>query len=133
MADLKGKVSLDNIIVQAMKIPGVKVNRAEFLRAQFASQGILVTQIVEEGPVACDYSEIELDEMASALILRRTSESSAMSFAVGLPGGLALAGEGRGLVDEAVGGHLVREDVRRGVDRRTLGEGLHRLVLPLVR
>ena len=91
MADLKGKVSLDNIIVQAMKIPGVKVNRAEFLRAQFASQGILVTQIVEEGPVACDYSEIELDEMASALILRRTSESSAMSFAAGLPGGLALA------------------------------------------
>ena len=91
MADLKGKVTLDNIIAQAMKITGVKVNRAEFLRAQFASQGILVTQIVGEGPVACDYSEIELDEVASALILRRTSESSAMSFAAGLPGGLALA------------------------------------------
>ncbi|MBO4628017.1 MAG: SHOCT domain-containing protein [Lachnospiraceae bacterium] len=88
MAD---KITLEFLIEQAMKIPGVKVDRAEYLSATFADQGILVPQIVEEGPVASDYSEIELDNLAEKLILRRTSESSAMSFAAGIPGGLAIA------------------------------------------
>ena len=86
MAD---KITLEYLIEQAMKIPGVKVDRAEYLSTTFADQGILVPQIVEEGPVASDYSEIELDNLAEKLILRRTSESSAMSFAAGIPGGHA--------------------------------------------
>ena len=84
-------LSIENLVTQALKIPGVKVNRTEYLKNAFASQGILVRQIVEEGPVASDYSEIELDDMAEKLILKRTSESSALSFAAGLPGGLAMA------------------------------------------
>lgn len=91
MAESKNKVTLEFLIDQALKIPGVKVDRAEYLKATFANQGILVHQIVEEGPVASDYSEIELDDIAEKLILRRTSESSAMSFAAGIPGGLAVA------------------------------------------
>ena len=88
---ISGKISLEYLIEQALKIPKVKVDRAEFLSSAFAKEGILVRQIVEEGPVACDYSDIELDDMAEKLILRRTSESSAMSFAAGIPGGLAIA------------------------------------------
>ena len=75
MAESKNKVTLEFLIDQALKIPGVKVDRAEYLKATFANQGILVHQIVEEGPVASDYSEIELDDIAEKLILRRTSES----------------------------------------------------------
>ncbi|MBR5712351.1 MAG: SHOCT domain-containing protein [Lachnospiraceae bacterium] len=84
-------MTLENIIEQALKIPGVKVNREEFLTSTFTGQGILLRQIIAEGPVACDFSEIELDVIAERLILRRTSESSAMSFAAGIPGGLAMA------------------------------------------
>lgn len=91
MADLKNKITLENLMEQALKIPKVKVDRDAFLGEAFAKEGILVRQIVEEGPVACDYSDIELDAMAEKLILRRTSESSAMSFAAGIPGGLAVA------------------------------------------
>ncbi len=91
MAVTKESLSLDNLITQALKIPGVRVNRAEFLSTAFANEGILVRQIVEEGPVACDYSDVELDTMADKLIFKRTSESSAMSFAAGIPGGLAIA------------------------------------------
>ncbi|MBO4651981.1 MAG: SHOCT domain-containing protein [Lachnospiraceae bacterium] len=88
---ISGKISLEYLIEQALRIPKVKVDREEFLKGAFAKEGILVRQIVEEGPVACDYSDIELDDMAEKLILRRTSESSAMSFAAGIPGGLAIA------------------------------------------
>ncbi|MBR6020234.1 MAG: SHOCT domain-containing protein [Lachnospiraceae bacterium] len=90
MAEAK-KITLEYLIEQALKIPKVKVDREEFLKTTFAKEGILVRQIVEEGPVACDYSDIELDDLAEKLILRRTSESSAMSFAAGIPGGLAIA------------------------------------------
>ena len=92
MAEAK-KITLEYLIEQALKIPKVKVDREEFLKTTFAKEGILVRQIVEEGPVACDYSDIELDDLAEKLILRRTSESSAMSFAAGIPGGLAMAQE----------------------------------------
>ena len=91
MANLKDRITLENLMEQALKIPKVKVDRAAFLQEAFAKEGILVRQIVEEGPVACDYSDIELDAMAEKLILRRTSTSSAMSFAAGIPGGLAVA------------------------------------------
>ena len=91
MAAMKNKITLESLIEQALRIPKVKVNREEFLKAAFAKEGILVHQIVEEGPIACDYSDIELDDIAEKLILRRTSESSAMSFAAGIPGGLAIA------------------------------------------
>ena len=90
MAEAK-KITLEYLIEQALKIPKVKVDREEFLKTTFAKEGILVRQIVEEGPVACDYSDIELDDLAEKLILRRTSESSVMSFAAGIPGGLAIA------------------------------------------
>ena len=91
MAELKDRITLENLMEQALKIPKVKVDRSAFLSEAFAKEGILVRQIVEEGPVACDYSDIELDAMAEKLILRRTSESSALSFAAGIPGGLAVA------------------------------------------
>lgn len=91
MAEGKKKITLEYLIEQALKIPKVKVNREEFLKTSFAKEGILIHQIVNEGPVASDYSDIELDDMAEKLILRRTSESSAMSFAAGIPGGLAIA------------------------------------------
>ena len=84
-------ISLAYLIEQALKIPKVKVNREAFLRDCFANQGILIHQILAEGPVASDFSDIELEDIASKLILRRTSESSAMSFAAGIPGGLAVA------------------------------------------
>ena len=84
-------ISLAYLIEQALKIPKVKVNREAFLRDCFANQGILIHQILAEGPVASDFSDIELEDIASKLILRRTSESSAMSFAAGIPGGLAIA------------------------------------------
>ena len=40
MAESKNKVTLEFLIDQALKIPGVKVDRAEYLKATFANQGI---------------------------------------------------------------------------------------------
>ncbi len=83
--------TLENIITTAVKIPGVKVNRDEFLAKMFANKNINIDNILAHGPVAAGCSQELLGRIADKLILNRTSASSAASFAMGIPGGLALA------------------------------------------
>ena len=83
--------SLETVITSAVQVPGVKVNRREFLRATFSKQADLVDSIIERGPVEAGIDRKALEKMAKDLILRRTVESSADSFALGLPGGFAMA------------------------------------------
>lgn len=86
------EASLELVVTNALKIPGVKVNRNEFLAKQFdGMKDVDIHQVLELGPVQAGMSEEELQKMASKLIVKRTSESSAVSFATGIPGGLAMA------------------------------------------
>ena len=83
--------SLEKVVISAVQIPGVKVNRTAFLQDIFKDMPELVPGIVEKGPVAAEIEESELDKRAQKLIFVRTSESSLASFAAGIPGGLAMA------------------------------------------
>jgi len=84
-------VSFESVVTNAIKIPGVKVDRVDFLRKVFEKEDVDVERILEEGPVIAGCSEKMLARMANKLILTRTSESTAISFAAGIPGGLAMA------------------------------------------
>ena len=35
-----GQIDIDDVIIKCMKIPGIKVNREEFLRKEFANKSI---------------------------------------------------------------------------------------------
>ncbi len=83
--------SLEKILAEAIKIPGVKVNRKQFLAEQFAKEQCDLQAVMDQGPVAAGCSREMLKKKASALVLNRTSRSSAVSFAAGLPGGLVMA------------------------------------------
>lgn len=84
-------VSFEGIVTNAIKIPGVKVNRTEFLTKTFEREDVDIHKIIDEGPVVAGCSEEMLARIANKLILTRTSESTAVSFAAGIPGGLAMA------------------------------------------
>ena len=45
-------VALETIITNAVKIPGVKVNRSKFLAEAFAGDGIDLQTIIDMGPVS---------------------------------------------------------------------------------
>lgn len=92
MQSKENKLDLSAIISTALKIPGVKVNRKEFLQDQFkdASPDLLAF-IVEDGPVAAGCSRMELHKKANRIIKSRTAVSSGASFLAGIPGGLAMA------------------------------------------
>lgn len=83
--------ALENVITTAVQIPGVKVDRKEFLAKIFASEDVIIQDILEFGPIKANVSQELLSELAQKHIIKRTSQSSIASFITGMPGGLAIA------------------------------------------
>ena len=82
--------SLEKIIETALIIPGVKVDRDIFLKSKFSDYpGIDMNSLLENGPVTYGIPRENLSAIADKLIRKRVTESSAASFAAGLPGGVA--------------------------------------------
>ena len=84
------ELALETIVNYAIQIPGVKVDRQKFLAERFAKEPVDIPAVIEVGPVQAGCSRELLTRMANKLILARTSTSSAASFAMGLPGGIAM-------------------------------------------
>ena len=85
------ELSLEKIITGAVQVPGVRVNRQAFLAEMFAKSNLDLAELIEQGPVQMGLTQEELSKMAKKLILQRTSSSSLISFATGIPGGFAMA------------------------------------------
>lgn len=84
--------TLEKVIAGAVQLPGVKVNRKSFLCEAFKNApNSKLNRIIEVGPVAAGCSRSELRKIAKSIIDKRTLTSTGMSFAAGLPGGLAMA------------------------------------------
>ncbi len=84
----------ENILVNALKIPGVKVDRNTFLY-ETLSKSIrnldTVKIAISKNPIEAGISVSQIDKIAKSLINKRTTHTSAASFAAGIPGGLAMA------------------------------------------
>lgn len=79
-----------DVIATALKAPGVRVDREKFLREAFQlTDSYTMRQILEKGPVAANYDRQALKKQAERLIQSGTLTASGVSFATGLPGGLA--------------------------------------------
>ena len=85
------EIALENIITSAVQIPGVKVSRDKFLAETFATEDVIIQDVLDFGPVEAKVSKEKLAAISNKLILNRTSQSSVASFAAGIPGGLAMA------------------------------------------
>lgn len=85
-------MTLVNVISNAIKIPGVKVNRDAFLAETFSHKsGETKNKILLEGPVAAGCSRSELKKLAKNVVDKLTLTSTGASFVAGLPGGFAMA------------------------------------------
>ena len=88
----KPSFSLENVIITALQVPGVKVDRESFLRDQFKKENkSLLDSILSDGPIKAGYPQKALYKKATAVVNRNTVVSSGASFAAGLPGGFAMA------------------------------------------
>lgn len=95
MSEIKeSSEKLELILVNALKIPGVKVDRKDFLATVFVDKlqdDEQLTKLLVEGPIQAGFTQTELSKVAMGLINKRTTQSASASFAAGLPGGLAMA------------------------------------------
>ncbi|MBZ1541606.1 EcsC family protein [Leuconostoc mesenteroides] len=89
MAINKESVAL-NLINESLKLPFIKVNRSDFLTKTFSNKIDDMPKLLKEGPQAF-FSKEELDRIASNVINSNVLKSSSISFASGLPGGVAIA------------------------------------------
>lgn len=84
--------AFETILENALKIPGVMVSRNAFLSEAFQSLPLeKLNEVLMKGPILAGRTQLELDKLASSIIMKRTLQSCGVSFAAGLPGGLAMA------------------------------------------
>lgn len=84
--------NVEVVISKALQIPGIKVNRDEFLSKEFDNESTdTLKQILDIGPVDTGISKSIIRGKANKIIANRTVFSSGASFISGLPGGLAMA------------------------------------------
>lgn len=82
-----------SLIKTTSNLPLVKVNREEYLAAEFAPlYPNLVEEILEKGPYEAGVPLEVIEKKAKAAINYETGKATAVSFAAGLPGGFAMIG-----------------------------------------
>ena len=82
-----------DIIYHATKAPGVKVQRTKFLRKELKNRFSveIVNLAIEKNPAYAGITREVIDEISKNVINYETNKVSTISFAAGIPGGLAYA------------------------------------------
>lgn len=88
-----GSEMFEVLMTNAVKLPGVKVDRKEFLAQSFSKHvpASQLADIVEKGPIEANVPLTLIKKIAKRNIANQTMKSSSASFAAGLPGGIGLA------------------------------------------
>lgn len=88
-----GQVSIDDIIVLAIKAPGIHISRSAFLQREFFKnhpQNVIDLAIAST-PALAGIPSDEIDKIADDVINRERLSVSGISAALGTPGGWAIA------------------------------------------
>lgn len=90
----ESSTKFENILGTALKVPGVRVDREQFLLQTLGSKiknKNIVNLAIKTDPVTAGIPIDKLDRIANSLIRKRTTNTSMVSFAAGMPGGLTMA------------------------------------------
>lgn len=87
-----GRVDTEDIIVLGLRIPGVHIDREEFLRKQFMENyaNDVIQDAVKFNPAHAGITVEEIDNIADQVIQYERNCVSGISLALGAPGGVAM-------------------------------------------
>lgn len=87
-----GNVDIQDVIIIAMRIPGVRVNREAFLRRELLRHcpQEQIEEAIKTNPINANISLSEIDKLANQVIAFETVQVSGISTALGFPGGTAM-------------------------------------------
>lgn len=92
-ANNDGKIDVQDIIIIALKTPGVNINRADFLEKQFMKNypQEVIQDAIKFNPAHAGITVEEIDKIADLVIQYERNCVSGISLALGMPGGVAMA------------------------------------------
>ena len=80
-----------SIIKTVSNVPTVKINRENYLRKEFSNDySDIMNDILDKGPFSAGVPKEYIERKAKASINFEVTKATAISFAAGLPGGLAM-------------------------------------------
>jgi hypothetical protein len=87
-----GKIDIEDVIIKGLRIPGIKIDRAEFLQKQLIKhypQNVIDIAIAES-PLKAKIPLSKINELAEETIKFERTCVSGISAALGIPGGVAM-------------------------------------------
>ncbi len=87
-------IEVGSLLVQITKLPGVRINRKDFLEKELKVlyPSDTVQMAIQRSPAYAKIPKTAVDSIAKKIINYETNKVSAISFAAGIPGGLAMLG-----------------------------------------
>ena len=82
-------------LAKVVRVPGVRVNREEFLRQELRKLHLsddAIARALGSSPMMAGVPLTEIDRLAEEAISYETNKSAAISFVAGIPGGFAMLG-----------------------------------------
>ena len=84
-----------DFLAKVVRVPGVRVNRDEFLRQELRKLHLsddTIARALSSNPMMAGVSLAQIDTLAEDAISYETNKSAAISFVAGIPGGFAMLG-----------------------------------------
>lgn len=87
-----GELTIEDVIIAGLKIPGIKIKRNEFLKKEFITRypEDVVEKIIENTPAYANIPIEEVDKIADNVIKYERLQVSGISTALSMPGGVAM-------------------------------------------
>lgn len=88
-----GEIDIEDVIIMGLRVPGIKINRSEFLKAEFFKNhsSDVIEDAIMHTPAHAGISLDEINKIADEVIQHERVCVSGISAALGAPGGVAMA------------------------------------------
>jgi len=88
-----GEVDIEDVIIMGLKVPGIRIDRAQFLQAEFKTKlpQETIDDAIAHNPLHAKIPSEVIESIADEVIKYERNCVSGISAALGMPGGVAMA------------------------------------------
>lgn len=88
-----GEVDIEDVIIMGLKVPGIRINRANFLQSELQKNypQEVIDDAIAHNPLHAKIPQEAIDRIANEVIKYERACVSGISAALGAPGGIAMA------------------------------------------
>ncbi len=87
-----GEIDIEDVIVKGLRVPGIKINRANFLQKELLKRypQEMIDEAIRTNPMSAGIKPKDIDEIADQVIEHERRGVSGISTALSMPGGAAM-------------------------------------------